>query len=146
MGRTLLFGFLLSVIILICLSITLGFTYALKDRFSSLSFKTYCPKQYLYAKAENVETDEELKFINNCFCERLNVVQLAFGWQQQYQQQCTDYLVHISDYYLALPVYGLVIAVINWALKKIVTMGTVWLRYRDITSEAKFQMTMVFAL
>ena len=73
-GRKLVFGFLLSIIVFVCLAITLGFTFVLKDRFESINFSTYCPKQYLYAKNENVETELELQYIRNCFCERLNVI------------------------------------------------------------------------
>jgi hypothetical protein len=72
--RKLVFGFLLSIIVVVCLAITLGFTFVLKDRFESINFSTYCPKQYLYAKDENVETEVELQYIRNCFCERLNVI------------------------------------------------------------------------
>lgn len=73
-ARKLVFGFLLSMIIIICLGITLSFTFVLKERFEAINFSTYCPKQYLYAKPENVVSDEELQYINNCFCERLSIV------------------------------------------------------------------------
>ena len=45
-----------------------------------------------------------------------------------------------------MPAYGIVIAIMNWALRKSVQMTTRWLRFRDITTEAKFQMTLLFVL
>lgn len=84
MVRKLVFGLFLTVLTLLFLSITIGATYAL-HALESASHSTYCPKQYLYAKLENVQTKEEAQFINNCFCERLDVVQLVSGWQEKYQ-------------------------------------------------------------
>ena len=74
MTRRIIMGVLLSVILLLCLAITWVFTMALEDQFDSINYSSYCPKQYLYAKEENVETPEEVQFIRNCFCERLNIL------------------------------------------------------------------------
>ena len=141
-----IFGLLLTVLILLFLSITLAFTYALQEQFESINYSTYCPKQYLYAKEGNVETAEEIQFIRNCFCERMNVLQLAYGWQEEYQTRCREWVENVQDYYYALPCYGIVVTLINWSLKKTVEFGATWLKFTDITSEAKFQMTLLYFL
>ena len=55
-GRQLLYGTIMLLLILALFLVSLGITFAMSETFNSLSFKTYCPKQYLYAKEENVET------------------------------------------------------------------------------------------
>jgi len=73
---------IISLIVLIGLALggTVALTKILQEEIESINYSTYCPKQYLYAKEENVETKQEVQFIRNCFCERLNILQLAFGW------------------------------------------------------------------
>lgn len=93
-----------------------------------------------------METQEEIQFIRNCFCERLNILQLAFGWQQKYQDRCEEYIGKVNNYYYSLPAYGLVVSIVNWALKMTVKNGSRWLKFKDITTEAKFQMTFLYAL
>jgi len=146
MVRKLVFGIFMLILVLLFLSITIGCSYALEKQFDSINYSTYCPKQYIYAKYENVETKEELQFIDNCFCERLNVLQLAYGWQQKYQSRCPEYLKNVTRYYFALPAYGIIVATTNFALRKIVEFGSSWLKFTDITSEAKFQMTLLYGL
>jgi hypothetical protein len=60
MSRRIIMGLLLTVIIVLCLAITWLFTMALEKQFDSINYSAYCPKQYLYAKEENVETAEEI--------------------------------------------------------------------------------------
>ena len=146
MTRQLIFSFFLLVISILCLSATFIFTFLLEQQFDSINFSSYCPKQYLYAKEENVVTQEEIQFIRNCFCERLNILQLAFGWQQKYQDRCEEYIGKVNNYYYSLPSYGLCVSIVNWALKMTVKNGSRWLKFRDITSEAKFQMTFLYVL
>lgn len=50
------------------------------------------------------------------------------------------------NYYLALPVYGIFIALINWVIKQMVRVFSKWLKFKDITSEAKFKMVVTFAV
>ena len=100
----------------------------------------------MYAKYENVETELEIQYINNCFCERLNIFLLAYGWQEEYQDRCPDYLNNINYYYFALPVYGLATSFTNIALTAVVEFGTAWLKFTNITSEAKFKLTLVWFL
>mmetsp|Transcript_29496 Transcript_29496/g.44821 ORF Transcript_29496/g.44821 Transcript_29496/m.44821 type:complete len:137 (+) Transcript_29496:1109-1519(+) len=57
MVRKLFIGILLALSCLLYLAITFGFTVALKEQFDSINYSTYCPKQYLYAKEENVKTN-----------------------------------------------------------------------------------------
>ena len=83
-SRQIVFFIIIIIICLLLLSITWIFTLLLEKQFDSINYSDFCPKQYLYAKEENVETQEEVQFIRNCFCERLNILQLAFGWQKKY--------------------------------------------------------------
>ena len=45
-----------------------------------------------------------------------------------------------------MPVYGVAVCIVNYALKRIVLAGTRWMRFKEITAEAKFQMTLLFVL
>ena len=87
-----------------------------------------------------------MTFSRNCFCERLTILELAFGSQQQYQDKCYEYLTNVLNYYYALPSYGIIVAMVNWALKKLVEIATLWMRFKDTTSEAKFTLTLVYML
>ena len=49
-----------------------------------------------------------------------------------------DYLENIANYYYSLPMYGLVVSIINWALQRAVHSGGRWLKFRDVSSQAKF--------
>ena len=45
-----------------------------------------------------------------------------------------------------MPSYGLVVSLVNWGLKKVVQAGAKWIKFKDITSEAKFQLTFLYIL
>lgn len=62
------FSIVLALILSSLLVASILLTYSIKEIFDSINYSTYCPKQYLYAKEENVRTDAEIQFINNCFC------------------------------------------------------------------------------
>ena len=71
-------------------------------------------------------------------------MQLAYGWQMQFQGVCFEYIASIAYYYVALPVYGLTIQVTNTAISKTVLYAARWLKFKDVTSEAVFQMTFLY--
>mmetsp|Transcript_10713 Transcript_10713/g.17986 ORF Transcript_10713/g.17986 Transcript_10713/m.17986 type:complete len:215 (+) Transcript_10713:938-1582(+) len=146
MVRRLVMGLLLFFIISLYFSMSLGFAVGLKTQFESINYSAYCPKQYLYAKEINVQTEQERVYIRNCFCERLDILQLAYGWQTQYQSRCPDYIAKIKFYYVALPTFGLVVQATNLAMSKTVVYGSRWLKFRDVTSEAVFQLTLLYFL
>ena len=85
-----------------------------------------------------MQTDLEKMFVHNCFCERLNIMQLAFGWQEIYQDKCPDYLENVNNYYYGLPAYGLVVSGVNNLFNRMVFYTSKWMRFQDITSEATF--------
>ena len=66
------------------------------------------------------------------------MLELAFGSQTEYQGVCFAYLTNVLNYYYALPSYGVIVAMVNWALKKLVEIAALWMRFMDATSEAKF--------
>ena len=47
---------------------------------------------------------------------------------------------------MALPAYGIVVSLTNFLLRQVVEFGATWLKFTDITSEAKFQMTLLYGL
>ena len=52
-------------------------------------------------------------------------------------------MINLGYYYYVIPVYGAAVALINWIIKHLVKYGTMWMKFRDITSEALFAMTLV---
>ena len=54
--RKLIFIVIFVILILILLLVTFSFTLAMGNAFDALKYDKYCPKQYLYAKIENVST------------------------------------------------------------------------------------------
>lgn len=145
-GTRILFSLLLFLILVILLAINIYMTMTLQKEFESLDYSSYCPKLFLYAKEENVKSELEKTFVRNCFCERVNIMELAFGYQSKYKDKCSDYLSNVHKYYLALPGYGLLIAFFNWILKKLVEFTAIWYRFKDITGEATFQLTLLYAM
>ena len=146
MVRRLLIGLALACILLLYFSISLGFAVAMKTQYDSIGYSAYCPKQYLYAKEENVQTEEERQFIRNCFCERMDILQLAYGWQDRYRSRCPEYVASIIYYYLSMPVFGLAVQMVNLAMSKTVVYAARWFKFRDVTSEGIFQMTFLYFL
>jgi hypothetical protein len=59
---------------------------------------------------------------------------------------CTGYLENIANYYYALPCYGLVVSIVNWALQRSILVGGRWLKFRDVTSQATFQLTLLYVV
>jgi len=76
----------------------------------------------------------------------MDVLQMAFGWQTKYQPECGHYLANVANYYLALPIYGICIVALNYLFQLLVKQGSRWMRFKDITSEAKFQLTLLCGL
>lgn len=52
-------------------------------------------------------------------------------------------MIKVLDIYQNIPIYGAVIAIINWLIKLLVQFTTVWYQFLDLTSEAKFQLTLL---
>lgn len=59
-------------------------TVLLQEQFETFDYTAYCPKQYLYAKFDNTENSRQATFVRNCFCNRMTILELAFGSQVQY--------------------------------------------------------------
>ena len=76
----------------------------------------------------------------------MNVFQMAFGWQQPYKTECRAYFLKIARFYITLPVYGFVVTAVNFAIYWVVKHASKWMKMRDLSAEAMFQTTLVFAL